>query len=106
MGFTWLITARLSTEGAKDITASGMTAARDAFADAIGSAPTNSRILSWYAADNHEWDIVIIGHSDNDDPAFWAKSQITRGRATGHFAESRLIRLVSAEDFDAAKLDA
>ncbi|MDH3731134.1 MAG: hypothetical protein OES13_08435 [Acidimicrobiia bacterium] len=60
MGFTWLITARLSTEGAKDVVSN----------------------------------------------AFWAKTQITRGRATGRFAESRLIRLVSAEDFDAAKLNA
>lgn len=81
-----------------------MVATRDAFATAIAGAPANGRVLAWYAVDDHQWDIVTIVEVDNDDPAYWSKVQITHGR-TGVFAETRLLRLVTPEAFDATQLE-
>lgn len=103
MGFNWLIMGRFSPEGAADVTANGMAAARDSFAKNLAGAPANGRVLAWYAVDDHQWDVAIIGEVDNDDPAFWARAQLN-SRANARFAESRLLRLANPEDFDAVEL--
>ncbi len=104
MSFTWMITGRLSPEQAREVAASGMGALRDQYATMLAAPPANGRVIGWYAADSHEWDVVIIGEVDNDDAAYWAKAQLVYGRAVGGFAESKLIRLASAEAFDAVDL--
>lgn len=104
MAFTWMMMVRYSPEGAKQVAEHGMAAVRDVFAAGIGEAPANGRVHSWYAVDDHEWDAVIIGEVENDDPAFWAKSQLVNGRATGRLAASRLLRLAEVGDFDAVDL--
>jgi len=101
MTLTSIIIGRYTAEGARLIANNGMVAARDAFATAIAAPPANGRVLAWYAVDDHQWDIVTIVEVDNDDPAYWSKVQITRGR-TGVFADTRLLRLVTAEAFDAS----
>jgi hypothetical protein len=105
MTVTSILIGRYTAEGARLIATNGMVAARDSFAAAIAPPPAKGRILAWYAVDDHQWDIVTIVEVDNDDSAYWAKVQITRGR-TGVFAETRLFRLVDAEAFDAAQLTA
>jgi hypothetical protein len=104
MAVTSIIMGRFSQQGAQDVADNGMAATRDAFAAAIAPAPANGRIVSWYAVDDHNWDIVTIVTVDNDDPAYWAKTQLLKGRATGRFAETRLLRLVDVEAFDTTQL--
>jgi hypothetical protein len=100
MAIQWIIIGRYSQKGAQDIVQKGMNAARQEFADLIAKPPVHGRIDAWYAVDDHEWDVVIIGEVTNDDPAYWAKTQLVLGRATGRFEASRLLRLVRADDFD------
>jgi uncharacterized protein with GYD domain len=104
MAHTSIIIGRFSQEGAQQVASNGMAATRDAFAASIAPAPANGRIVSWHAVDDHEWDVVVIVEVDNDDPAYWAKTQLVKGRATGGFAESRLLRLVDLEAFDSIQL--
>lgn len=104
MALKWMIIGRYSQTGAKDIAQRGMGAARQAFAELIAKPPINGRIDGWYAVDDHEWDVVIFGEVDNDDPAYWAKIQLVNGRAGGRFEATRLLRLVDADDFDNATL--
>lgn len=103
MSLNWIILARLNAQGAQNIAEHNMKAERDAFAAALAKPPANGTITSWYAVDSHDWDVAIIGHVDNDDPAYWAKVQL-QGRATGTFEQSMLLRLASPDDFDAVEL--
>lgn len=105
MTHTSIVIGRYTPEGARLILDHGMAAARDAFATAIAAAPANGRVLAWYAADDHQWDIVTIVEVDNDDPAYWAKMQLARVRTGGVFSETRLIRLITPEALDAIDLN-
>jgi hypothetical protein len=104
MGFTWAMSGRLSKEGAAYVAAQGLAAFRDDLAAKLAEPPAASTILACYGCDDHEWDVLVLGYSETDDPAVWAKMQVVGGRAVGFMERSRLLRLADADAFDAVSL--
>lgn len=94
---------RFDQDSARTIKDHGLQHAHDTFAAAIARPPANGTVTSFYAIDGHDWDVAIIGEVHNDDPAYWAKAQLV-GKADGMFERTKLLRLATLEDFEAADL--
>jgi uncharacterized protein with GYD domain len=91
-----LVLSKLSPEGAKAVLAEGMVgrrAAMEDFADRLGC-----KVIAYFAADDGEWDIVNLSEVP-DDPAFSARAQMNLTQS-GAYSNVRVVRLVTAEDFD------
>ncbi|MGD9751065.1 MAG: hypothetical protein AB7W59_08725 [Acidimicrobiia bacterium] len=94
----WLMFVRFNAVGAAEAVASGMTAYAEMMAERIGTAPGKGKVLACYGSDDHEWDLVVLGESE-DLPAYWAAMQL-RARPSDRYADTKLIPLCPLAEMD------
>ena len=94
----WLMLVRFNAAGAEQALEGGLSAYVQTMGQRIGAAPGNAKILASYGSEDHEWDLVVLGESE-DLPAYWAAMQL-RSRPSDLYAATKLIPLSELADID------